>query len=100
MNTRLTLLEWMEVVGEDGTRLGRLMDLRARGDRGPIDSAQRLDPEVMLIGAGGWLEEMGLRQGGAREVSVKSIIGIESGKLIVRASAGATREPRKGRRKT
>ena len=98
MNVRLTLLEWMEVVHEDGTRVGRLMDLRTRGARGPIGRPETLDPDVLLVGARGWLEEMGLRQGGARQVPVTSIVAIESGKLIVRAP-GATREGRKGRRK-
>ena len=66
MNVRLTVLERMEVVGEDGRALGRLMDLRARGARGPIGRPEALDPELMLIGARGWLEEMGLRQRGGR----------------------------------
>jgi hypothetical protein len=99
MNIRLTLLEWMEVVGEDGTSVGRLMDLRARAARGPIGRPDTLDADMLLVGAGGWLEAMGLRQGGAREVPVTSLVAIASGKLVVRASPRATRERRKLRRK-
>ena len=95
VNYRLTLLEGLEVVQEDGRKLGRLMDLRSRAKLGRIERGEHREAEALLIGVSGWLEEMGLRQGGAREVPVKAIVAIESGKIIVRASPPASREPRK-----
>ena len=97
MNVRLTLLQRMEVERDDRAKLGRAMDVRARARIGPIAGGETLDAEALLIGASGWLEQMGLRQGGAREVPARSILGIEREKIIVRAAA-ATRNARKGRK--
>jgi hypothetical protein len=99
MNYRLTLLEWMEIVGDDGRHVDHLMDLRARADRGPIDRAADLEPDVMLVGAVGWLETMGLRRSGAREIPLNWIVAIESEKVRVRRSAALTRAKGKGRKK-
>jgi sporulation protein YlmC with PRC-barrel domain len=99
MNYRLTLLEGLEVVHEDGRTLGRLMDVRSRAKLGRIERDEHCEADMLLLGAGGWLQQMGLRQGGAREVPVKAIVAIDSGKVIIRASTPATREPRKRRGK-
>ena len=82
---------------DDRGKLGRLMDVRARARIGAIAGGETLDAEALLIGASGWLEQMGLRQGGAREGPARSILGIEREKVIVRAVA-ATRDARKGRK--
>jgi hypothetical protein len=97
MNVRLTLLQRMEVERDGRAKLGRLMDVRARARLGPIARAESLDAESLLLGASGWLEQMGLRQGGAREAPARSIVGIEREKIIVRAMA-ATRDARSGRK--
>jgi sporulation protein YlmC with PRC-barrel domain len=94
MNYRLTQLERLEVVREDGRSLGRLRDVRSRAKVGIVAHDAHYEADALLLGASGWLEEMGLRQGGSREVSAKAIVAIESAKLVVRASAPASREPR------
>jgi sporulation protein YlmC with PRC-barrel domain len=99
MNYRLTLLEDLKVVGDDGKEFGRLMDIRAHARLGPIDRPERLEAEAFLIGASGWLQQMGLREGGARELPAKSIVAIDSERVIVRVSATASRQPRAGRKK-
>jgi sporulation protein YlmC with PRC-barrel domain len=97
MNYRLTLLEGLEVMQEDGRKLGRLMDVRSRAKLRRIERGEHCEADALLIGVSGWLEAMGLRQGGAREVPAKTIVAIESGKAIVRASPPGAREPRKRR---
>ena len=82
---------------DDRGKLGCLMDVRARARIGAIAGGETLDAEALLIGASGWLEQMGLRQGDGREVPARSILGMEREKIIVRAVA-ATRDARKGRK--
>jgi hypothetical protein len=99
MKYRLTQLEGLEVVREDGRTLGRLRDVRSRANVGIVAHDAHYEADALLLGASGWLEEMGLRQGGAREVSARAIVTIDSAKVVVRASAPASREPRTRRKR-
>jgi hypothetical protein len=98
MKLRLTALQHVEVVAEDGGKLGRLMDLRTRAPLGPVDRREPLEPAMLLVGPSGWLEEMGLREGGAREVAAKGIASVSSGKIVVRAANARPERSRKRRR--
>jgi sporulation protein YlmC with PRC-barrel domain len=104
MRYRLTLLEQMHVVREDGKDLGRLMDVRARAEHGPIARADFVPIDALLIGAAGWFERLGLKDGGSREVQPQAVIAVERERIVVRGEAReshrARGRPSGGPRKT
>jgi hypothetical protein len=92
---RLTLLEQMRVVREDGADVGRLMDLRTRATMGPMRQSETLQVDALLVGAGGWLQRMGLVEGGSN-VQPNAVIAVERDRVIVRTRiAGRTSGARK-----
>ena len=100
MRYRLTMLEKMHVVRDDGKDLGRFVDLRTRAKIGRMERAGLLDIDALLIGAAGWLERLGLRDGGSREVPPKAIIAVERERIIVRTLvAGKAKSRGNGRRR-
>ena len=86
MRYRLTLLEQMRVVRDDGTDVGRLMDLRTRATIGPIPHSETLPVDALLVGAGGWLERLGLAEGGST-VQPNAVVAVERDRMIVRMRA-------------
>ena len=101
MKYRLTLLEQMRVVRDDGKDLGRLMDMRARAGDGPVLRSDSFPIDALLVGAAGWFERMGLTRGSGREVAAASVIAVEQARIIVRggASKSSHRRGTKGKRK-
>ena len=89
MRYRLTLLEQLRVVREDGTEVGRLMDLRTRATIGPMPQSETLPVDALLVGAGGWLERIGFKEGGSN-VQPNAVVAVERDRVIVRAR----KEPR------
>ena len=87
MNYRLTLLEQMRVVRDDGQEVGRLMDMRVRAQLGPLKQADALVVSALLVGARGWLERLGFRVGSHNEVKPQAIRTIERDRLIVAMSS-------------
>ena len=83
MRYRLTLLEQMRVVREDGTDVGRLMDLRTRATIGPMPQSETLPVDALLVGAGGWLERMGIVERGS-DVQPNAVVAVERDRVIVR----------------
>ena len=86
MHYRLTSLEQMRVVRDDGTDVGRLMDLRTRATIGPMPQSGTLPVDALLVGAGGWLERMGLVEGDSN-VQPNAVAAVERDRVIVRARA-------------
>ena len=86
MHYRLTSLEQMCVVRDDGTDVGRLMDLRTRATIGPMPQSGTLPVDALLVGAGGWLERMGLVEGDSN-VQPNAVAAVERDRVIVRARA-------------
>ena len=100
MRYRLTLLEQMRVVRDDGTDVGRLMDLRTRAMIGPMPASETLTVDALLLGAGGWLERMGFKESDSN-VQPNTVVAVERDRVIVRtrreARASGSRK-RSGRR--
>ena len=84
MRYRLTLLEQMRVVRDDGSDAGRLMDLRTRATIGPMPQSETLPVDALLVGTGGWLERMGLAEGGG-DVQPNAVVAVERDRIIVRS---------------
>ena len=84
MRYRLTMLEQMRVVREDGTNVGRLMDLRMRATIGPMPQSGTLPIDALLVGARGWLERMGLVEGDSN-VQPNAVAAVERDRVIIRA---------------
>jgi len=83
MRYRLTLLEQMRVVRDDGTDAGRLMDLRTRATIGPMPPSETLTVDALLLGAGGWLERMGFQEVDSN-VQPNTVVAVERDRVIVR----------------
>jgi sporulation protein YlmC with PRC-barrel domain len=99
MKYRLTLLEQMQVVRDDGKELGRLMDLRVHARHGPMARADFLPIDALLVGAAGWFERLGLRNGGSHEVQPRAVIGVEDTRIVVRGTARVGQRARHARGK-
>lgn len=80
---KLTDFESLEVVAEDGARLGHLFDLRAHGrptaetTMGPVDQ--------LVYGTSGLLERLGVRRVSGRTFDWGQVVAIRDGKIVVRA---------------
>lgn len=98
MTYRLTLLEQMRIVRDDGKDLGRLMDMRVRAPLGPLRQADSLAVDALLVGARGWLERLGFRVGSHDEVKPEAIRAIEQDRVIV-ATSPMTRPAKTAQRK-
>jgi hypothetical protein len=80
---KLTDFEMLQVVSEDGKRLGHLFDLRAHGrptaetTMGPVDQ--------VVYGTRGLLERLGVRAVSGRTLGWDQVVAIRDRKVIVRA---------------
>jgi len=97
MTHRLTLLEQLPVVREDGNDVGRLMDMRIRARLGPVRHAESPPVDALLVGAKEWFERLGFRQSASNEVKPESVSSIEPERIVVRA--GAVKKSRKQARR-
>jgi sporulation protein YlmC with PRC-barrel domain len=86
MTYRVTLLEQLRVVREDGSDVGRLMDMRIRARLGPIRHAESPPVDALLVGAKEWLDRLGFRQSAGIEVKPRTVSSIERDRIIVRAA--------------
>jgi hypothetical protein len=77
----------MRVVAEDGTRLGRVFDIRSpgRAETEPTYRERRVD--CLVCGRRGILERLGWKQPSAHAVPWKAVLGISDGVLRVKGSA-------------
>ena len=98
MTYRLTLLEQMRIVRDDGKDVGRLMDMRVRAPLGPLKQADSLAVDALLVGARGWLERLGFRVGSHNEVKPDAIRTIEQDRLVV-ATTTRTRPAKTAKKK-
>ena len=89
MTYRLTLLEQMRIVRDDGKEVGRLMDMRVRAQLGPLKQADSLAVDALLVGARGWLERLGFRVSSPNDVKPEAIRTIERDRLVVATSPNA-----------
>ena len=81
---KLTDFELLEVVTEDGARLGHVFDLRAHG-RPTLDSSQSMGPvDELVYGTLGLLERLGIRRAEPKTMPWREVTGVRDGALIVR----------------
>ena len=73
----------MEIVTQDGRKLGHVFDLRSRGvpEHG-LPHKERIISEIVYGTIGLW-ERLGLKQSEAKTLSWQSVIEIKDGKIIV-----------------
>ena len=81
---KLTDFELLEVIAEDGRRLGHVFDLRAHG-RPTIDAAQSMGPvDELVYGTLGFLERLGVRRVAGRTLKWEQVIAIRADKIVIR----------------
>ena len=80
---RLTQLLHIDIVDEDGERIGSLMDFRGRAvARGRARNGAPLDR--LVFGAPGLLEHIGLRRADSCEVAWKDVVRVEQDRIVIR----------------
>jgi sporulation protein YlmC with PRC-barrel domain len=77
---RLSEIQQMEVVDEDGEKLGRIFDVQTERERD--DEPPRL--RGFLIGRGGLARRLGIRRGSARLVPVDQVVRVDPGQMTVK----------------
>jgi hypothetical protein len=84
---RLSDLLHIDVVDEDGTKLGSLMDLRGRA--APLRARSRKDAPIdtLVFAAPGYLEHVGIRRATSCEAAWKDVLRVERDRIVVRRNA-------------
>lgn len=81
---RLTDVEALKVVSEDGRELGRVFDLRAHGrptTKGRQESART---DAIVYGPLGLLERLGLRSAKGSVLPWKQVMSVDAKRIVVR----------------
>jgi hypothetical protein len=86
VTVRLTDLLRIEVVDEDGKKLGALMDLRCRGNT--LHGRPRKDAlvETLVFAMPGLLEHFGIRDATSCEASWKDVLRVTRERIVIRRS--------------
>jgi hypothetical protein len=87
----LAQLQGVDVVDEDGARLGPLQELRCRGMRRRAGAAARV--ETLVVGARGWLERLGVARSRGGEIDARAIVRWERDVVVVRRGTRVQRRP-------
>ena len=87
---KLTDFDLLEVVTEDGRRLGRVFDLRIHGRPTTRSTQQRADVDQLVYGTLGLLERLGLRKATGRTLRWDQVVSVRAGSLVIKAAPGAT----------
>ena len=83
---RLTDLLHIDVVDEDGARLGTLMELRARA-MSRTHPRKEVQIDTLVFAAPGYLEHVGVRRATSCEASWKDVLRLERDRIVVRRNA-------------
>ena len=88
---RLSSLQGLDVVDDEGRRLGRLFDLRCRG--APVERRARdaADVITLLYGSVGLLERLGMRTARECEARWQDVVAVRDDTIVVRAQSGGRR---------
>jgi sporulation protein YlmC with PRC-barrel domain len=84
---RLTHLQDVQVIAEDGTRLGRVYEIRSAGRAETEPSWKWRGVECLLCGDAGLLERLGWKQRRPFTVPWESVIAIGAREISVRGGA-------------
>jgi sporulation protein YlmC with PRC-barrel domain len=80
---KITALLMTEIETEDGTRLGRLYDLRCSGEPEHGLAAKDRPITELVYGTTGLWEVLGLKEPNVRTIPWRSVRSIERGRIIV-----------------
>lgn len=80
---KITDLQFMKIVTEDGRHLGHIFDLRSQGvpEHG-LNNKGRIITEIVYGTIGLW-ERLGLKQSKTKTLAWQAVIAIKNGKIIV-----------------
>jgi hypothetical protein len=81
---KLTDFEMLEVVAEDGRRLGHVFDLRAHGRPTTPARQARVPVDELVYGTLGLLERLGVRRASGRTLRWEQVVAIRNGRIVVR----------------
>jgi hypothetical protein len=87
---RLSKCQRWRVVTQDGQALGRLFDFRCTGAPVGRKSTEAAAVGVLVYGAVGWLERLGIRTARECEVRWDDVIAVRANDIVVR-DAGTQR---------
>jgi sporulation protein YlmC with PRC-barrel domain len=85
MKRTLADLEGLDVVTEDGERLGPLRELRCRGVAARVDT--------LVVGTRGWLERIGVAPAHGGEIPARAVVRWERDVVVVRRGTRVQRRP-------
>ena len=94
MNHRLSELGKLRIVRDDGTEVGRLMDVRIRAKPGPVERTESMPVDALLIGSTGWLERIGVQRSSGLEIPPTAIDAVENDRIVMRTATKGGRKPR------
>lgn len=95
MKPRANRLAWLEdlpVVTEDGTRLGRVFEIRSpgRAETEPTHADRPVD--CLLCGRRGLLERLGWKEHDALAIPWSSVVALDAHAVVVRAPVDSFRK--------
>ena len=82
---RLSEIQRMEVVDQEGKHLGRIFDVQTEQARAGEPPRLR----GLLIGRGGLARRLGIRRGSARLVAIDEVVRLDPGRMTVKRKNGA-----------
>ena len=85
----LTDLLHIDVVDEDGRKLGALMDLRGRGGATRARAHKDARIDTLVFAAPGYLEHVGIRRATSCEAAWKDVLRVERDRIVIRRNAHA-----------
>ena len=88
---KLTELELLEVVTEDGRRLGRIFDLRAHGRPTSARRATAARVDQLIYGTLGLLERLGIRGAQGCALPWSDVVRIDASTVTVKSTAKGRR---------
>lgn len=83
----LARFEYMPVLTEDGTRLGRIFEIRSPGRAETEPRYTERPVESLLCGHRGWLERLGWAQRTPLAIPWSAVVGMRDGALLVKGHA-------------
>jgi len=84
---RLSDLLHIDVVDEDGRKLGSLMDVRGRAAPPGTRSRKDAPIDTLVFAAPGYLEHVGIRRATSCGAAWKDVLRLERDRIVVRRSA-------------
>jgi hypothetical protein len=82
---KLSDFELLEVVTEDGRRLGRVFDLRVHGRPTTKWKPPEMAIDAVVYGTLGFLERVGVRKASSQTIGWDQVVALRPGEIVVAA---------------